>query len=387
MGAEQSAPALTETGNFSQLKSKNEEQQRRLDKLFEKLKDQGEFVHDLRFDLADMSDELEALRGKAGQMQARKNVAKAATAVLHLAETFDSLDKNASGGIDATELRRGLSLLGLDSHSPQADAILKRYTEHRWIDIKTFTTLVRDVHLLLTYDQDGSGTLDAKELMPALEELGLKCSEKHCHAILRAWDSDNSGKLDLMEFTDLVKSLQTFAKYDNDSSGDIDINELRPALNRLGLPSSNVAANAIMRWYDADGSGRIELHEFAMLARDIAVFNSFDVDESGYLDSKELLEALGRLGLAASAAEVAMILSAWDQDGNGQIDLLEFAALVHDFQVFAQFDKDCSGAISAAELRAALRKLGTDLNAQQAQELLDQCAHAPPPHLHTSFLR
>ena len=34
-------------------------------------------------------------------------------------------------------------------------------------------------------------------------------------------DEDNSGKLDLMEFTDLVKSLQTFAKYDNDSSGDI----------------------------------------------------------------------------------------------------------------------------------------------------------------------
>ena len=378
MGAEQSAPMLMETGgsvSIKELNSKNDEHNKRIDALKDKLQEQREFVHDLRYDLVDMSDEVERLRGLVGNMKARQNVAKATTAVLHLAETFDSLDKNASGGIDAGELRRGLEKLGLASHSPQAELILKRYTDettNKWIDIKTFTTLVRDVHLLLTFDQDGSGTLDAKELKPALEQLGLKCSDKHCEMILRVWDSDHSGKLDLLEFTDLVKSLQTFAKFDQDGSGDIDIEELRPALNRLGLPSNNVPANAIMRWYDADQSGRIELHEFAVLARDIAVFNSFDLDESGALDSSELLGALGKLGLATSAAEVAMILSAWDEDGNGLIDLLEFAALVHDFQVFAQFDRDCSGSISAIELRQALKKLGADLNANQAQALLDR---------------
>ena len=44
-------------------------------------------------------------------------------------------------------------------------------------------------------------------------------------------------------------------------------------------------------WYDADESGRIELHEFATLARDISVFQSFDLDASGFLDAKELLPA------------------------------------------------------------------------------------------------
>ena len=342
------------------------------DALMSRLEQRGEFLHDLRHDLVDMSDQLEELRMTAGKVKAQQNVAKATTAVLHLADTFDTLDKNASGGIDAGELRRGLGHLGLDSHSPQAEAILKRYTENRWIDIKTFTTLVRDVHLLLTFDQDGSGTLDAKELKPALEKLGLSCSDHHCEAILRAWDSDKSGKLDLLEFTDLVRSLQTFCKYDKDGSGDIDVAELRPALRRMGLPSDTAAANSILRWYDADQSGRIELHEFAVLARDIAVFNQFDADANGALDPQELLAALDRLGLSANADEVARVLAAWDENGDGTIDLLEFAALVHDFQVFAQFDRDCSGAISAAELRQALRKLGVNLNALEAQQMLDR---------------
>ena len=55
---------------------------------------------------------------------------------------------------------------------------------------------------------------------------------------------------------------------------------------------------------------------------------------------------------------MASILHAWDENSDGTIDLLEFSALVRDLQVFAQFDRDCSGAISAVELRAALRKLG-----------------------------
>ena len=101
--------------------------------------------------------------------------------VLHLTETFDTLDKNDSGGIDVSELRRSLSLLGMGSGSPQADAIIEYCPDGSgWIDIKTFTTLVRDIHLLGHVDQDGSGTLDTEELIPALEQLGLKCRPERC---------------------------------------------------------------------------------------------------------------------------------------------------------------------------------------------------------------
>ena len=59
-------------------------------------------------------------------------------------------------------------------------------------------------------------------------------------------------------------------KYDLNQSGDIDVAELRPALRRLGLQADTATANAILRWYDHDNSGCIELHEFAVLARDSA---------------------------------------------------------------------------------------------------------------------
>ena len=80
--------------------------------------------------------------------------------------------------------------------------------------------------------------------------------------------------------------------------------QLRPALRRLGLPADTETANAILRWYDADESGRIELHEFAVLARDVSVFTSYDKDRSGNLDATELRPALAKLGLAASESEV-----------------------------------------------------------------------------------
>jgi len=262
--------------------------------------------------------------------------------------------------------------VGLDSHSLQARAIMKRYAGKGHIGVKQFATLVRDVQLLLSFDQDGSGTLDADELLPALHQLGLQsCNERHGELILRAWDVDGSGKLDLLEFTDLVRSLQAFAKFDTDSSGDIDVAELRPALRRLGLPADTKEASAILRRYDTDASGRIELHEFAVLARDISLFASFDADGNGLLDADELLQVLARLGLSKAAiAQVTTIIAAWDENGDGKINLLEFVTLVRDLKVFMQFDRDGSGAISAAELRAALRALGSSVDNEAASSIL-----------------
>ena len=343
----------------------------RLERVSDKLEhDFGDLYEDLKEGIQDMTAELSRLHSGAGRLKAMDNVARATNAVLNLSETFDQLDVNSSGTIDVVELRRGLHLLGMDSHSAQANAIVERYTKDSMIDIKVFTTLVRDIHLLLTFDRDGGGTLDAAELKPALETLGLRCSDRNIAKIVRAWDADGSGKLDLLEFTDLVRSLTAFMKYDKDGSGDIDVEELRPALRRMGLPADTQTARAILKWYDNDDSGRIELYEFAVLARDLSVFQVYDRDRTGTLDASELRPALAKLGLATSEAEVRRIMDVWDDNNEGCINLLEFSEIIRDLQVFEMFDVDRSGFISTAELRSALGKLGVHLSHPETSDLL-----------------
>ena len=81
-------------------------------------------------------------------------------------------------------------------------------------------------------------------------------------------------------------------------------------MRRLGFQAGTEAVDAIMRWYDHDSSGRIELYEFAIMARDVSVFTAFDSDHAGVLDAAKLRPALAKLGLAASEPEVRRIIDA-----------------------------------------------------------------------------
>jgi Ca2+-binding EF-hand superfamily protein len=56
---------------------------------------------------------------------------------------------------------------------------------------------------------------------------------------------------------------RAFAHFDKDASGGIDYSELRPALAQLGLDATTTEAAALLSKYDADASGRLELTEFA----------------------------------------------------------------------------------------------------------------------------
>ena len=98
--------------------------------------------------------------------------------------------------------------------------------------------------------------------------------------------------------------------------------------------------------------GRIELYEFAIMARDVSVFTAFDSDHAGVLDAAKLRPALAKLGLAASEPEVRRIIDVWDDNREGTISL-EFAEIVRDLQVFEQFD--LIGRVSSPPLNFAAR--------------------------------
>jgi len=328
--------------------------------------------HRMRIELQDLHRR--ALSDAAAPSDALKFADESISSVLSLSSAFDKFDVDLSGGIDVHEIRAALHALGLNADSDQAGRILKAYDAYpdQLVDVKEFTAIVRDVRILLTFDRDGTGTLDSRELHPALVSLGLKTTADHADAILRYFDADCSGRLDLVEMSALVRSLQTFQRYDVDGSGAIDIDELRPALRKLGLATSSASNAAILQRYDSDQSGQIELAEFAVLVRDLSLFREFDVNGDGVLDAAELEPALKQLGLlsAVGSSLVAQILRAWDTDRNESFDLLEFAQLVSDIRVFRIADTDGDGSLDIHELGPALQRLGVDVSTLRAADAM-----------------
>ena len=195
------------------------------------------------------------------------------------------------------------------------------------------------------------------------------------------------------------KQLQrVFAEFDYDHDGSLDAGELRGALSALGLNADSTQAARVLRTYDADQSGRIEYGEFRSLAAEIARFKSaplatdevqrsfaaHDRDGNGKIDVHELELALKDLGLKADTYQAAQILTKYDVDHSGGLELDEFRRLVDELRrfqgkaggndevsrIFKRFDVDVSGTIDAAELRTALRALDISANDSQTVEVL-----------------
>ena len=57
--------------------------------------------------------------------------------------------------------------------------------------------------------------------------------------------------------------------YGDDESGDIDVKELRQALNHLGIQTSSSQAEKVMLKYDKDGSGELDFEEFTRCIREV----------------------------------------------------------------------------------------------------------------------
>ncbi|KAL3665310.1 hypothetical protein V7S43_009938 [Phytophthora oleae] len=113
-------------------------------------------------------------------------------------------------------------------------------------------------------DGDGSGAVEFSELVTALRSCGLEVSDEQLTAILQKYDYDNSGALHKREFADLFARVG-FAFVDSDSSGSLDIDELRRVFQLLGVSEEAELNDAIARViakYDLDGSGEIDAYEF-----------------------------------------------------------------------------------------------------------------------------
>ena len=101
------------------------------------------------------------------------------------------------------------------------------------------------------------------------------------------------------------------------------------------------------------------------------VFEMFDADKSGYVDSQELMDILSLLGEEITEREALDLIITIDEDGDRRMNFNEFCAFMslhqhnHPTQhvdemvesLFGIFDKDGSGSVSAAEFRDTMLRV------------------------------
>ncbi|KAM6900032.1 peflin [Xenentodon cancila] len=106
-------------------------------------------------------------------------------------------------------------------------------------------------------------------------------------------------------------------------------------------------------------------------------FQSVDTDRSGFINPKELKQALVNSNWSAFNDETCLIMiNMFDKTRSGQIDLFGFSALWDFMQqwrvLFQRYDRDRSGSISGMELHQALAQMGYNLSPQFSETLVQR---------------
>jgi len=126
------------------------------------------------------------------------------------------------------------------------------------------------------FDKDGTGTIDAKELIQVLRVMGHSPTTNETEELLQELDTDGNGELSLEEFgaawwrreqskleDDFEEQLKlAFNVFDVNGDGQISADELRGILTTMGEVMTNEEVDALLAECDVDGSGVIDMQEF-----------------------------------------------------------------------------------------------------------------------------
>lgn len=133
---------------------------------------------------------------------------------------------------------------------------------------------------------------------------------------------------------------RAFDLFDSDHSGFVDGKELQAMLNGMGVVISAEDVQDIVKQYDGDGNGGIDFDEFVcivgsceqqMETGDVVaqLFASMDKNGDGTLSRQELAQELLSIpGSGLEQGDVDGLLHDIDGDGDGDISLTEFAAML-----------------------------------------------------------
>mmetsp|Transcript_31184 Transcript_31184/g.56618 ORF Transcript_31184/g.56618 Transcript_31184/m.56618 type:complete len:145 (-) Transcript_31184:384-818(-) len=110
-------------------------------------------------------------------------------------------------------------------------------------------------------------------------------------------------------------------------------------------------------------------------------FTLFDVDNDGYISTRELGTVIRALGKSPTEAEIRAIIQEIDPQNRGFIDYKEFEEIMFmDMRTYNNeqelttawrvFDKQATGVISTVELKHILSSVGEKLSPKELNDLL-----------------
>ncbi|CBY24425.1 unnamed protein product [Oikopleura dioica] len=139
-------------------------------------------------------------------------------------------------------------------------------------------------------DTNRTGMLNAEELQLALRNNDLTTFDiETVSLMIRMFDKDNTGTIDVNEFCQLWKYLGdwrgSFDRFDRDGGGSIDERELGNALNELGYRLSPQFVMEAMKKFDFRRERRLQfdgfVHCLILLQRLTTGFQQFDTQRNG----------------------------------------------------------------------------------------------------------
>merc|ERR1719481_2335601 len=177
-------------------------------------------------------------------------------------------------------------------------------------------------------------------------------------------------------FRDVKGVRQAFKQFDVDGDGKITKQEVAQGMNKSGRSFTQEDIEILFLLADKDGDGQIDFTEFALImiptaperisklkkkyntkAAVQAAFKSFDTNNDGAIDSKELATGLKNSGICLTDQEIETIFAVADIDGDGQICAAEFGQLLGVDSVAGKSAAPATAGVNPAAVVAKFRNL------------------------------
>ena len=136
-----------------------------------------------------------------------------------------------------------------------------------------------------------------------------------------------------------VKDLQKeFESIDKDLSGFLELDELVQAIKKANVDMKEEEIKQIVKEVDYAENGRVNYSEFIAATINtknflseqklMAIFQSFDLDDTGFITINNLKDSFSKFGRDLTDHEIEQIMAAHDTDKDRSIDFQEFKLMM-----------------------------------------------------------